>query len=123
VAWLVLGTIGAVVFLAVRGHLDWLGRAAVRGYRRVRPVAPVAENVSVEQLAADLHRLARHLEQVYRQDEPAKMARLTAAALAYDWVLLSAARTLDVPAPGQAPLDPVDRLQTEAALAAQGLTW
>ena len=57
------------------------------------------------------------------QDQPAKMARLTAAALAYDWVLLSAARTLDVPAPEHAPLRPLERLETEAALAAQGLDW
>jgi hypothetical protein len=38
-------------------------------------------------------------------------------------VLLSAARTLDVPVPDHAPLRPVERLETEAALAAQGLDW
>jgi hypothetical protein len=36
---------------------------------------------------------------------------------------MSAARTLDIPVPGPAPLNPVERLQTEAALAAQGLDW
>jgi hypothetical protein len=123
-AWLVSGMALAVAVTAgLLGHLDWLGRRLARLWQRVHPAAPVADNVSVEQLAADLRRLATELERVQRQDQPAKMARLTAAALAYDWVLLSAARTLDVPAPDRAPLRPVERLETEAALAAQGLDW
>jgi hypothetical protein len=124
VAWLVSGMAAAcVVTAALLGHLDWAVRGIAAGYHRVRPVPPQTDNVSVERLAADLRRLADELERVYAQDQPAKMARLTAAALAYDWVLMSAARTLDVPVPGPAPLDPIDRLQTEAALAAQGLDW
>lgn len=123
-AWLVSGMAVAVaVTAALLGHLDWFGRRIARLWHRVHPPAPVADNVSVEQLAADLRRLATELERVRHQDQPAKMARLTAAALAYDWVLLSAARTLDVPAPGQAPLGSLERLYTEAALAAQGLDW
>jgi hypothetical protein len=113
----------AVLTAALLGHLDWAGRLAVRVWRRFRPEPPKTATVSVEQLAADLHRLADGLERVYRQDQPAKMARLAAASLAYDWVLLSAARTLQVPAPRSAPLDPIDRLEMEAALAAQGLDW
>jgi hypothetical protein len=124
VAWLVCGmTVAVLLGAALLGHLDWLGRRVVSLWRRVHPIPPKADNVSVEQLAADLRRLAAELERVRDQDQPAKMARLTAAALAYDWVLLSAARTLDVPAPGHAPLRPVERLETEAALAAQGLDW
>jgi hypothetical protein len=124
VAWLVSGmAVAVVVTAALLGHLDWAGRRIATGWHRVRPVPPHTDNVSVERLAADLRRLARELERVYAQDQPAKMARLTAAALAYDWVLMSAARTLDVPVPGPAPLNPVERLQTEAALAAQGLDW
>jgi hypothetical protein len=124
VAWLVVGLVlMAVLTAALLGHLDWAGRLAVRVWRRFRPEPPKTATVSVEQLAADLHRLADGLERTYRQDQPAKMARLTAASLAYDWVLLSAARTLQVPAPGSAPLDPIDRLEMEAALAAQGLDW
>ena len=79
-----------------------------------------------EQLAADLRRLAELLEATYDTEQPAKMQRVTAAALAYDWVLLSACRTLEVsePAPGQLPpLDPIDRLTLEAALARRGLAW
>ena len=123
-AWLVVGmALLAVLTAALLGHLDWAGRLAVRGWRRFRPEPPKTATVSVEQLAADLHRLADGLERAYRQDQPAKMARLTAASLAYDWVLLSAARTLQVPAPRSAPLAPIDRLEMEAALAAQGLDW
>jgi hypothetical protein len=124
VAWLVVGVVlAAVLTAALLGHLDWAGRLATRVWHRLRPEQPKTATVSVEQLAADLHRLADGLERVYRQDQPAKMARLAAASLAYDWVLLSAARTLQVPAPRSAPLDPIDRLEMEAALAAQGLDW
>jgi hypothetical protein len=112
-----------VVIAALLGHLDWLGRLAAAVWHRVRPPRPQTEHLSVEQLAADLRRLAAHLEQVRSIDQPAKMERLTAAALAYDWVLLSACRTLEVPSPEHAPLDPLERLETEAALAAQGLDW
>ena len=113
-----------IVIAALLGHLDWLGRLAAAVWHRVRPPRPETSHVSVEQLAADLHRLAEQLERVRRLDEPAKMERLTAAALAYDWVLLSACRTLDVPVPpSRAPLHPLERLETEAALAAQGLDW
>lgn len=112
-----------VVVAALLGHLDRLGRPAAAAWHRARPPRPQTQHVSVEQLAADLGRLARHLEQVRAVDQPAKMERLTAAALAYDWVLLSACRTLEVPSPDHAPLAPVERLETEAALAARGLDW
>lgn len=125
-AMVVIGTgmaLSVVVAAALLGHLDWILRIGARVRDRVAPRPPTADNMSVEQLAADLRRLAAHLERCYRVDQPAKMERLAAAALAYDWVLLSACRTLDVPVPGEAPLDAMDRLQTEAALAAQGLDW
>jgi hypothetical protein len=79
--------------------------------------------MSVEQLVADLRRLAVQLEQTYETEQPAKMARLTAAALAYDYVLLSACRTLEIDLPYAPPLEPVARLETEAELARQGLQW
>lgn len=120
VVWVGMAAAGTAALL---GHLDWFGRLLLRGWHLVRPVPLRTDRECVEQLAADLRRLADGLERAYRLDEPAKMARLTAASLAYDWVLLSAARTLDVPAPASAPLDPIERLQTEAALAATGLDW
>jgi hypothetical protein len=123
-AWLLIGLVVSVLVAAgLLGHLGWLERLAVALWRRVHPAPPHTDNISIEQLAADLRRLAAQLERVHVQDQPAKMERLTAAALAYDWVLLSAARTLDVPAPPHAPLRPLERLETEAALAAQGLDW
>jgi hypothetical protein len=84
---------------------------------------PRPDHLPVEELAADLRRLAAEIDAVFRADEPAKHHRLRAATLAYDWVLLAACRTLDVPQPGPAPLDPLDRLSTEAALATRGLQW
>jgi hypothetical protein len=121
---LVAGLATAVLSAAWRlGHLERLGAVVVAGWRRVRRKPPESTTVPVEQLAADLRRLAAHLEATYNTDQPAKMQRVTAAALAYDWVLLSACRTLEVPEPPMPPLDPVDRLTTEAALAQEGLAW
>lgn len=82
-----------------------------------------AQVQSVERLAADLHRLAVHLDTVERSQEIYRVARLRAAALAYDDTLRSACRTLQVDVPDGSPLDPVERLQTEAALAQRGLVW
>jgi hypothetical protein len=108
------------------GHLDRPVAVLVRGWRRLRPRPPQAVTVPVEQLAADLRRLAAYLETVYDTEQPAKMERVTAAALAYDWVLISACRTLEVTEAGTAPVPPLDaieRLTVEAALARHGLTW
>ena len=91
---------------------------------RLRPRrAQRAQVQPVERLAADLHRLAVHLDKVERSDEMHRVARLRAASLAYDDVLRSACRTLEVEVPDSTPLHPVERLQTEAALAQRGLVW
>jgi hypothetical protein len=86
--------------------------------RRERPLVQ-----PVERLAADLHRLAVHIDTIERSQEMHRVARLRAASLAYDDVLLSACRTLEVEVPETTPLHPVERLQTEAALAQAGLVW
>ena len=86
--------------------------------RRQRPLVQ-----PVERLAADLHRLAVHIDTIERSQEMHRVARLRAASLAYDDVLLSACRTLEVEVPETTPLHPVERLQTEAALAQAGLVW
>lgn len=123
------GVIGAGLLAAVLlaaallGHLAALAGLLGRLGQRLLPPPPRTEHLSVEQLSADLRRLADHLEQTRLVDQPAKWERLTAAAIAYDWVLLSACRTLEVPEPGEAPLRAVDRLQAEAALAVRGLDW
>jgi hypothetical protein len=121
---LVVGLTSAVLSAAwLLGHLERVGAFLVAGWRRVRPRRATSTTVPVEQLAADLRRLADHLEATYDTDQPAKMQRVAAAALAYDWVLLSACRTLEVPEPPMPPLDAVDRLTTEADLARRGLAW
>ena len=129
---LVESVLGVALLLAVLsgawllGHLNRPVGALVRAWRRLRPSPPQAVTVPVEQLAADLRRLAAYLEATYDTEQPAKMERVAAAALAYDWVLVSACRTLEVTDTATAPippLDPLDRLTVEAALARHGLTW
>ena len=91
---------------------------------RLRPRrAQRAQVQPVERLAADLHRLAVHLDTLERSREMHRVARLRAASLAYDDVLRSACRTLEVEVPESTPMHPVERLQTEAALAQRGLIW
>lgn len=92
-----------------------------RRWRRRGVVQPEAP--PVEQLAADLHRLAVQLAEVERSDATAKVARLRATTLAYDDVLLTACRALQITPPGSPPLQPIERLETEAALAQEGLVW
>ena len=86
--------------------------------RTVRPLGP-----TLEQIGADLHRLSGEIARIERTNPPAKAARIRAAALAYDDVLMLACRTLEVDAPARPPLAPLQRLETEAALARQGLDW
>jgi hypothetical protein len=122
--WVVVGAmlpVGAIMLIVdlpalldrVDGLLTWL-----HPHRALR-----AEGQPVERLAADLHRLAVHLDTVERSHEIYRVARLRAAVLAYDDTLRSACRTLEVEVPDGSPLHPVERLQTEAALAQRGLVW
>lgn len=112
-----------LVTAGLLGHLErpltWLGET----WRRLRRVPPEPVHVPVEQLADDLRRLADMLERTWETDQPAKVERLRAAALAYDYVLLAACRTLELPQPKKLPMDPIERLQTEAELARHGLSW
>lgn len=119
----VVTTVVVLLTAGLLGHLDRVAARVGDWWWRLRPRPVVAETVPLERLVADLRRLADLLERTYASDQPAKMERLTAAALAYDYVLLSACRTLDVPPPTSLPLGPLERLETEAALARQGLDW
>ncbi len=113
-----------VLFTAgVLGHLNRPLAALGEAWHRLRPPPLRPETVSVEQLVADLRRLATLLEQTYVTEQPAKMERLRAASLAYDYVLLAACRTLEIPSTQTAPLQAFERLETEAALARSGLDW
>jgi hypothetical protein len=84
---------------------------------------PVPDSPPIEVLAADLHRLGSQLALVESSNEIAKAFRLTATSRAYDDVLLSACRVLEVDTVARAPLRPVERLEAEAALAMHGLRW
>jgi hypothetical protein len=111
------------VIMAVVNLSDVLDRLAaladrlhLRRHREVR-------RPRVEQLAADLHRLGEHLAAIERSDQLHRAARLQAAALAYDDVLLRACQTLEIDICADTPLRPLERLETEAALAQEGLVW
>jgi hypothetical protein len=117
---------GAIIRLTLGVRPAWLERAhtlIARLLPRRLKRARRSDVTPIERLAADLHRLAIHLDTVERSDEMHRVARLRAASLAYDDVLLSACRTLQVEVPDRTPLRPVERLQTEAALAQRGLVW
>jgi hypothetical protein len=102
----------------VMDHAEEIARMLRRRGRQQAAAEPV------ERLAADLHRLAVHLDTVERSRELHRVARLRAASLAYDDVLLSACRTLEIDVPDNStPMHAVERLQTEAALAQRGLVW
>ena len=123
-AGLVIGlSILALCTAGVLGHLNRPLALLGDAWHRLRPSPPRPETMSVEQLVSDLRRLATLLEQTYVTEQPAKMERLRAASLAYDYVLLAACRTLEIPSSQTAPLDAFERLETEAALARSGLDW
>jgi biopolymer transport protein ExbB/TolQ len=125
-AWLVLVVLAAagpvlmaLLIVKATAIVD-LMESALQVLRRRRPVP---ESPPIEDLAADLRRLGSQLAQVESSNEIAKAFRLTAASRAYDDVLLSACRVLEVDTMARAPLRPVERLETEAALAMHGLRW
>jgi len=122
--WLAAGAALPMLLMTfvVNQHRVFDGAATLRD--RLRPGNhELAPGQPVERLAADLHRLAVHLDTVERSHELHRVERLRAAALAYDDTLRSACRTLDVDVPEISPLPPFVRLQTEAALAQRGLVW
>ena len=86
-----------------------------------RELAP--QGPTLERLVSDLRRLEGDYRRIEASDLPAKAARLRSVTLAYDDTLTACCRALDLPEPDKPPLGPVERLQTEAALAQHGLTW
>ena len=122
--WLALLLIVPVTVIHFMSHLAAALDRAGPLWRRLRGrPEPQPIGIPLHKLAADLTRLSVQFVQLDESDAPAKAFRLRAVALAYDGALIDAARTLEVPAPGEPPLRPIDRLQTEAALAQQGLVW
>ena len=84
---------------------------------------PSPQGPTLERLVSDLRRLEGDYRRIEASDLPAKAARLRSVTLAYDDTLTACCRALDLPEPDKPPLRPVERLQTEAALAQHGLTW
>jgi hypothetical protein len=122
--WVVIATMLPLGFTLLLVHIASLIEHVEALLDRARPQRRQRSQVEpVERLAADLHRLAVHIDTIERSQEMHRVARLRAASLAYDDVLLSACRTLEVEVPEGTPLHPVERLQTEAALAQAGLVW
>jgi hypothetical protein len=118
-----LPVVGAKLLVSLPAVLDRLGSGWDRVRCRVTGRSARAQSPPVERLAADLHRLAVHLDTVEHSREMHRVARLRAATMAYDAVLLTACRTLEIDGPDSTPLESVERLQTEAALAQRGLVW
>lgn len=117
-----------VLMLWALMHLDRLGSGAVELLRRCRLLPPARDEVPphppVEQLAADLRRLAAAVRDLPRGTSRARQVGLL---MAYDDVLTAACRALDVRhslATLSSGLDrDLERLRVEGALEAAGLRF
>ena len=113
----VLAVTPAAALLAA-GHA--LARWSTWGTRGPTPPGPAP--ASLERVVADLHRLSADYRRIAGSDLPGRVARMRTVTLAYDDRLRDCCTVLGLPEPG-VPLSSFDRLQTEAALAQQGVTW
>ncbi|MEP6853415.1 MAG: hypothetical protein ABJA87_12275 [bacterium] len=113
----------AVVYALM--HLSHVFDFAERVFERIHPPAPQPVGPPIERIAADLRRISAHLDALVDAGPvPGRILRVRATTTAYDDVLLRACRALEVePATTDTPMSSQDRLQTEAALAAAGLSW
>jgi hypothetical protein len=111
--------------VGARQHAARAARAALEavGVRRLQVGASDTERFV--QLCAALHRLDRELSWLRRCDRrtPALYHRLSSVTMAYDAVLRETGQVVGVPVPEGLPLDPVSRLEVEAALTAAGVSW
>lgn len=122
--WLLAGAaLPVLTIMLVVNFSTVLDRLTAVAYLLRLRRAPQDRRPAVEQLAADLHRLGEHLAAVECSHELHRAARLRAAALAYDDVLLRACQTLEIEIATAPPLRSLERLETEAALAQEGLLW
>ena len=115
--YLLLATTPAAAFWAARVGLErW-----VRGPRTQDAAVPAER--SLERLVADLRRLELDHARTARSDLPGRAGRLRAIGLAYDETLQECCRAVGLTAASRPPQSAVGRLETEAALAAAGVTW
>jgi hypothetical protein len=107
------------------GHFhERLGDAICRQWHRLRPPRPTPAGLPIEDIAASLRRLQRWLD-TYADPQPipGKATKVTAAAMAYDRVLVDACHAVDVPEAldGTEGLDrEAERLRMQAALTDAG---
>lgn len=121
-----MGAIAVYAFLAMTpAAVFW---AFVVGYEwlaRYEPAvhAPTPAARSIEQLVADLRRLAVEQRRIRQSDAPAKAARLQSLMLAYDDTLSAACVAVGLASPGRPPLHDATRLQIELQLTERGVVW
>ena len=108
----------AAFFYGASRALDRLTR-----WNGPRTRTPSTSDPGLERLVGALRRLEQDYSRIQASDLPGRATRLRTVALAYDDTLLACCRALGLPQPASAPLGPLTRLQTEAALAQSGLTW
>lgn len=121
-----LGLLPALVVKLALVLLPMIARARARRSRYgVRyPWDEIGWLPPIERITADLHRLSVTMDRTataYRL--PGRIERMQAAALAYDETLRLACRAVGAPEPDHAPLGSLERLETEASLAQQGMRW
>ena len=129
VAVTVFYTAASALFWGVTGRAKWpfvrlarhLEAARERRLPPHEPIPPVL-------LGLELRRLGAEMQRIDASDLPAKAMRLRATTAAYDYVLLEACRSLEVPLPGKAspigtPLTQDQRLAAETSLVGAGFTW
>jgi hypothetical protein len=125
---LLLASLLPVVLIWAMLHADRLGEWTVALLRRCRLLQPPREEIPpslpVEQIAADLRRLAASVRDLPRGTS---RARQRGVLMAYDDVLVAATRALDVPhaldtLPPGFDRD-IERARVEGALEAAGLRF
>jgi hypothetical protein len=127
VAWGLVTVVTCIAALLPggNGHLhERLGDAISRQWHRLRPPRPTPAGLPIEDIAASLRRLQRWLDAYAdSQPMPGKATKVTAAAMAYDRVLVDACHALDVPEAldGTEGIDrEAERLRMQAALTDAG---
>jgi hypothetical protein len=116
--YVVLAFAPAAVFIGAAKALEWWVRWGGPRNRTPMPTGP-----PIERLVGDLRRLERDYVRIEESDLPRRASRLQSVSLAYDDTLFACCTALEIPCSGRPPLDAVQRLEVEAALAQRGLTW
>jgi hypothetical protein len=106
----------------------WVARRLGSRRPRLRRRRPEPEPMPPVLLGLELRRLGAEVQRIDSSDLPAKAMRLRAATAAYDYVLLEACRSLEVPMPHMAtpigtPLTQDQRLAAETSLVGAGFSW